>query len=236
MKFCVLTCTGGRPDLFRLCQRYVERQTVKPNAWIVTDDMGGMRPAELPGYAQFHNIDTSKITEGWAKAAPWTWTLVQALGLVPDDHHVVLIEDDDWYGPFYCEFMLEKLAEHDAAQCANLPRYNVPARRWSIDHVAPSTDQFKLVPGIFGCQHKAIGKVVKSISASEWQRFPIHFFNSTQFCGIKGAGYGLPGRRGATSKHSPTHRKTLEARHDPDFRLLRHEVGEDADDYIRMVR
>lgn len=235
MKFCVLTCTGGRPDLFRLCQRYVDRQTVKPDVWIVTDDMGGMPPVSLPDYAQFHNIDTGQIREGWAKAAPWTWTLVQALKLVPADHALIIMEDDDWYGPMYCELMLDQLKNHETAQLANLPRYNVPARRWSIDHVSRNTDKLKLVPGIFGCRYSGIETVIKSISAVHWEWFPIHYFNSTQFCGIKGVGYGLPGRRGATAKHSPTHRKTLMGKPDNDWQLLRHEIGEDADHYIKML-
>src|SRR5688500_12476801 len=91
MRLTAITCTGGRPEAFAFCERWIARQTRQPDEWIVVDDgpvptlttMGQtvlrFEPG-LPGHLSF----SRNVTEG----------VRAATGDV-----IVFPEDDDWFGP-----------------------------------------------------------------------------------------------------------------------------------------
>lgn len=234
MKLCFVTCTGGRPELFALCRRWVERQTLRPDCWVVTTDTGESIDG-LPSYAKFHHVPpTTRFSD--LPVAGARRSLDYALAMVPPGHAVVVIEDDDWYGADYAKHMMEALARHPAAQIDRLPRFILPAKKWSMGHTA-SPDQSRVVPGIFACRPDMIPTFRASLETEPYGRFPIHFFQSTETVSIKGVGFGLPGRTGATTKHQPNHIKTLKANDDPDHKLFRAALGdEDAESYLCLLK
>lgn len=227
MKVCVITCTGGRPELFALCRRWVQRQSVQPNAWIVTNDVDNTVP-QLPGYAT--HIRIQKSGDGCAAAANALHVAIQS---IPKDHDVVVMEDDDWYGYLYIEEMVEHLQDHPIVQLANQPQCNVPASRWKTSPMGDASSR-DIVPAIIGFRGDQSATVLAALRDQAWPRTP-HLVNSSQFVAIKGAGFGLPGRRGATQKHDTNYKKTLRWKADPGHRRFRDYLGDDAESYIRLL-
>jgi hypothetical protein len=43
----LLTVTGGRPEAWGLCKRWMAAQTVQPDRWIIVDDVGDVPEATI---------------------------------------------------------------------------------------------------------------------------------------------------------------------------------------------
>ena len=107
MKLTAITCTWNRPEAFKLCQKYVSRQTRQPDQWLVLDGPGKMGDKVLAA------IEAGKI-EG--DAILWT-------------------EDDDYIFPgwfAWCEKYLDK--GYEVVGQGNAFYYNVTRRWWSNCH------------------------------------------------------------------------------------------------------
>lgn len=222
MKIAAITCTEGRPLLFSRCKIYVERQTRLPDLWLVKtskpEDVG-----ELPPWAKL-------LT--WEAMGPFP-NLVRTLRHVPKDHHVVIMEDDDWYGPKHIETLTDFRGGRLSAAVSQT-RYNVPARKWNSKdppyggpgQVAIHAD---LVQHYADCLTDSVGD---QIPWREEKIVPVH---PTTSVGIKGVGFGLPGLMGKTTKHNPRSAIVEQWIADPEGRKLREWLGEDADFYLDLV-
>ena len=110
MPLTLITPTGGRPEAFALCERWMGRQTYRGDVqWIVVDDC---EEATVVTMGQ----TVIRPQPWWKLGAPTTQyaNVRAALELVKHDK-IVHIEDDDWYGPTYLETTYHRL---DAAASA----------------------------------------------------------------------------------------------------------------------
>lgn len=232
-KVCVVTCTGGRPELFALCRRWVERQTYKPSAWIVTTDLPDT--PDIPDWATLVRVPKYPLEVEHIPVGIAMWALFVALRNVPKDHAVVIMEDDDWYSPDHIAKAVCQLREAPIVQLGLLWRFHLPEARAAKGRPG-NPDQSHLVPGIASFRHDQIGLVSRTIRAGLTWELPIRFYDGKSCVSIKGVGHGLPGRAGATTKHQRDHRKTKRAEPDPGHAKFRRRLGADAEDYLRLLQ
>src|SRR6185369_16758975 len=95
-----ITPTADRPEAFALCERWMARQTIKPDQWIVAD--GGQVPVRCT-MGQTHIHDPRP-----AGAANLAHNLLNAISAVKGEV-VAIVEDDDWYSPKHLETMVRLL-------------------------------------------------------------------------------------------------------------------------------
>lgn len=119
----IITPTGGRPEAFALCEKYMARQSLKPDQWIVVDDypqetictMGQEIIRPEPFWSEGQMTLPRNLLAG----------LNQAKGDI-----VLVIEDDDWYHPDYIKIMAEKLKDHDLVGEGGAWYYNIKNYRY----------------------------------------------------------------------------------------------------------
>lgn len=231
MKFAVVTCTGGRPELFDLCKKWVMRQTRQPDLWIVVTDTGE-EIRDLPSFAEFHHVppmDPSFSGPGYLAPA---WSLFFGLGKVPPGYAAVIMEDDDWYARTHCETLMDHIERGSLVSYGNVVwRFHVPAQRWRLLEGKDPTE------GNVGIHPGAISRYIEgSKVVPRWDPKDGIYQGYTKV-DIKGVGHGLPGRSGATNHHITDHKKARIMRPDPGNLRMRKILGEaDAQDYIRLVK
>jgi hypothetical protein len=131
----LITPTGGRPELIKLCARWMKQQTYKGEVkWIIIDDC-------LPRSTDFITDD---FKENWkiVKIYPEpVWepgqntqarNLKAGIDLVKTltVDSIFIIEDDDYYKPVYLEEMVKQLIGYQAAGEVNTIFYHVPLKSW----------------------------------------------------------------------------------------------------------
>lgn len=121
MKISLITPTCNRQKAIENCERWMARQTVKPDEWIVAD--GGSRPAKL-SMQQIHLHHPQP-----AGADNLTHNILSAIDVVSGDI-IIIIEDDDWYRTDHIERCVEGLEQAPAYGCNWLYYYHVRDRRW----------------------------------------------------------------------------------------------------------
>lgn len=230
MPVAVITPTGDRPECIALLERWMSRQTRQPDLWVVSDN--GDTPATLTMGQKHVRAPFMASRNGIASNS------VNAVSHVPEDHHIVVMEDDDWYPPDYIEkrvAVLEKGA--DLSGSIRGRTYNVRIRHWTeittkgeswsiwgqtairagLKPYVERTLRHVLALGKTPCRHiwEGRGKVPE---------------DAVHHVGIK----GMPGRAGVTKAH----RVSAEwaghwgpTRFDSDLSKLREWVGEDAAAY-----
>jgi hypothetical protein len=231
----LITPTGDRPLAFSLLERYMARQTYAgPIQWIVVDD--GRTPTECTRGQTY-----LRRQPGMPGSESMRANLLATIEHVQHDK-VLVIEDDEWYGPRYVELMAGYLDQADLAGEGPAFYYNV-SLRWYRDmgnngHAALCQTAFRarLLPYLA----HACRKPVKFVDLELWRarRARWKFWEpairrrvwprSGQCVGIK----GMPGRVGISKGHRPPED---EYRQDPDGRLLVELIGaEDADVYLQQ--
>lgn len=233
MKTCVVTCTGGRPELFALCRKWVER--CKPDVWLVGYDDGV--PPDVPDgtllapYSNNHyaRTETTRAHRG----------LSHVLMNVPRDHHVFIMEDDDYYPEHYIWPLYDLLQSGcPLAGPALEVRYHLPQQRFmTLTHgnrQPPAAGATAVHADFLGRYSVALlgphGADHRAWRLIEGGRLTV----DTKRISIKGVGYGLPGRAGATSKHEPTG-KIDTWFGDTNYEMFRNLLNGDADDYISLI-
>lgn len=118
----VITPTHDRPAAWPLLERWMARQTIQPDQWIVADD--GDHPAPLT-MGQEH----LRVCHSHSGARSLSVNLVRAAKVVRGDV-VFVMEDDDYYRADHIEVNLAHLEHADAAGCDVMAYYNVLMRKW----------------------------------------------------------------------------------------------------------
>jgi glycosyltransferase involved in cell wall biosynthesis len=112
----VITCTGDRPEAFALLQKWMSKQTLSPEQWIVVDD--GKTPLQSSEEYEYIRREPTKND--------YTHTLClnfeKALEYVKCDK-IIVMEDDDWYSPTYIDYMFQLLDKADLVGLGNLIFY-----------------------------------------------------------------------------------------------------------------
>lgn len=224
---CAVTCTGGRPELFELTKRWVGHQSRVPDCHVVATDTG-----ELPDLGDnCIHVAVPPIAGNANGAKRAAHALRSALAAVPDGHVAVIFEDDDYYCTDHVERILARLRTAPVACGDTVVRFHLPTARWS----GYSPGAVDALPGTVGLLHESIGMYADSLDMDSVWSPPEGFYPGFTVVQIKGVGYGLPGRSGATTKHRPDHYKTMRMLSDPDHAVFRRLLGKDADHYLRLL-
>lgn len=122
----LITPTGDRPIPFALCERWMKKQTFDGSVqWIVVDD--GAEPT------------TCTLGQQYIRRAPQpddprhtlARNLLTAIPHIRSDK-ILIIEDDDWYSPWYIEKMLPALTDADLVGLRDQIYYRIRDREWRL--------------------------------------------------------------------------------------------------------
>jgi hypothetical protein len=112
----VITCTGDRPEAFALLKKWMNNQIMKPKQWLVIDD--GKVPIKQSSEFEYIRREPTKDD--------YTHTLCLNMEKVLDYvryDKIIIMEDDDWYGPAYIDYMSKLLEGNDLVGFGNLIFY-----------------------------------------------------------------------------------------------------------------
>lgn len=227
----LITPTGDRPICLERCIFYMERQTLKPDQWIIVDD------GDTPSYkGQSDTIDYVRRKYCNDKAKSLTGNLIAACRYIRHNK-VLIIEDDDWYSPNYIEIVSKRLNNVGITGEKQTIYYNVAKRVYrqnqNTKHSSLCATAFH---SRFICKFKKYCEVNRR-SAFVDARFWLYArengipseLSSTSFCvGIK----GMPGRLGIGIGHRPGWSYT----EDRQLAYLRKLIGSDADFYATFFK
>jgi glycosyltransferase involved in cell wall biosynthesis len=223
MRLSIITPTCDQPLGMMLAERYVARQTLQPDEWIVADD--GIVPARLEA-GQTHIVRKRVYEGGQSLAGNMLAALERATGDV-----IVVIEHDDWYAPNHLELCAERLLKAQATGCGWQRYYNVHHKCHRLmknrgSALCNTAFRRGLLPRMQEMAHKAFRERQIGLDRMFWDSLrpdicDIHDQHSV--VGIK----GLPGRPGLGLGHRPDDRWTA----DPRMETLRQWIGEDVENY-----
>ena len=223
MKVSVITPTADRPRGIELCERYMARQTVQPDEWIVAD--GGQTPAPLT-MGQVHLHEPSP-----AGAANLAGNILRALDAVTGDV-VVIVEDDDYYRPDHIGACVAGLKRWPAYGCARLLYFNVEHRCWVQmanrgAALCQTAFRAELIPEMRRAAEQAIAAGSFSIDGLFWASRKHMAGGAQTVIGIK----GLAGTPGLGIGHRPKSKAGRRWRPDPEMKVLRQLIGADVEHY-----
>lgn len=121
----VITPTCDRPVGLALAERWMRRQTVQPDEWIVVD--GGVTPVVCTaGQRHLRRL-------GGVGAVNFVQNLLTGIAAAKGDV-IIYAEDDDWYAPTHIAQMLALLAEPGVLLAGDPVQryYNVQHRRYHV--------------------------------------------------------------------------------------------------------
>lgn len=224
MRISVITPTCDRPAGIALAERYMARQTVQPDEWIVADS--GQLAAPL-------TMGQRHIRQPMPPGARNLASNIIALLDAVRGEAVILWEDDDWYAPDHIEACIEGLCSQAAYGCATLRYYNVAHRmhiRMSNNGAALCQTALRreLVPDLRAAAVAAHAANDFGIDGRFW-RPRRHMARGAQtVIGIK----GLPGTPGLGIGHRPKLAGGRPWQSDKDGNVLREWIGADAESYL----
>jgi len=222
----LITPTCDRPVGIALCERWMTRQTIQPDQWIVAD--GGQTPARL----------TMGQDHVWQKAPAGAGNLAGNILAGIDAARgdmVLIIEDDDYYHADHLAHCVERLKFADACGFGWLHYYHVAARRWiKLPNTGSALCQTglrrKLLPALASAAKAAARAGDYRIDGRFWAGRTALAMGRQTVVGIK----GLPGTVGLGVGHRPfaSGRAWIE---DPEGRILSQWIGADAEPYLRLA-
>lgn len=203
----VVTCTGWRPEAFKLCERHMRSQTYPYDRirWIVVSDDDPKTPTPttmnqiyIPGpliWQEGYNTQRFNMTAGLDKAKEFS-----------DFDHLLIWEDDDFYKNDYISEMVKLLGITDVAGEGAAKYYNLRQKCSTIVQNYAHTSLCQL-----GIRRKAFPILEKALHSGEiyfdttfWSLLHQHpeitsllFVNRNLSIAIK----GLPGRTGIGMGH-----------------------------------
>jgi hypothetical protein len=237
----VITPTGDRPLAFGLLRdRWMPAQTVQPDQWIIVDD--GQKPygtKGLPEYAEYIRREPDCDVGVACKEVPKTYVklahhsigknLMVALDAVRHGK-VFVMEDDDYYSPFYLAYMTGLLNGHDCVGLWGTPYFHLRLKSWRMissrtgcalarmgwkKEFAPRVR--RACPGDVSVDSRICQQ--NKVSLVDGRGLNLH-------CSIK----GMPGRRGAGVGHVDK-----KYTRDSQCEKLRLWCGKDADVYLDLM-
>lgn len=196
----VITPTHDRPEVWPLTERWMARQTLQPDQWIVVDD--GEHPAPLTQGQQHLRTRPSR---GGAKSL--AMNLLAAISKVEGDT-VLVMEDDDYYSPSHIEVCANQLAERRASitGCLTMRYYNVRFRSWlELPNVGSALCNTAFMrqslPMLQRAAEIALARGVYHVDRFFWQSVHNQWIHRIEtVVGIK----GMPGTVGLGMGHRPS--------------------------------
>lgn len=231
----VITPTGDRDAAIRLCIRHMNRQTRKPDRWIIVDDgvSGALeelsRNIEVP-----HEVVRLPPMKGHSLVR----NMRAGLERVPDDAMLCIVEDDDWYGRDYLEHMAAALERSPAAGTWGCFTYNV-ARRCFMHGARVNRHVALHGLAVSGAALAHFRRVVAEARGYSLDRYFCRGWTggfSYSYCAPVVHIAGIPcARRGTTSPHRLGECLGAPWCADPCGEVLRDWVGDDYDAYAAFA-
>lgn len=228
----LITPTADQPTGLALAERYVARQTLQPDEWLVADD--GTVPVTLTR-GQRHLV-RPRAGEG---AASLAGNLLAAIPHATGEI-IAIWEHDDWYPADYLETCVAHLNRSGAWATGTRRQryYHLPSRRWIVmrnvgSALCNTALRAEALPLLALAATSAARAGSYSIDRRFWDRLPASRLNLHDEPGVVGI-KGLPGRPGLGLGHRPDERKRP-WKADPHGEVLRQWVGdEDAAAYLAL--
>lgn len=197
----LITPTGSRPEAFKLCEKFIARQTYKNSIqWIVVDD--GPIPTECTMHQEY--IRGPKI---WREGINTQRPNMEAAYEKIRGEYILIIEDDDWYDPCYIERMVDLLEFYPVVGEGNAKYYHLPSQSYKEMHNYSHASLCQT--GLRYSHRTLLDDAVNSgqlyFDVELWgkvreAKVPSHLFLHENLCvGLK----GLPGRAGIGVGHRP---------------------------------
>lgn len=229
MSVTVLTTACWRPEAWSLCEKYVGRQTVKPDQWLVLDDDEISTVCTMG--QEYHHWPECRGRGSLARK------IRRAIenNLIKGDI-LVIVENDDWYAPDWIEFCLDGLKRAQLFGEGRALYYTVRGRYWfthvNLTHASLcSTAMTRAVYPLLLKQCMASDEPF--VDYLFWPKAPCDKLvadplrspgRKRRTIGIK----AMPGRVGYGGGHRGRDRS---AKDDLDLSYLRSLIGADADAY-----
>jgi hypothetical protein len=222
----LLTATGARPEAFALCERWMAAQDYTGRVrWVIVDDGPDPQPVTLA--RDDWTIDVIRPTPLWEPGQnTQARNLLAGLEVIGEDARVVCFEDDDHYAPDWLTHVDAQLDHAELVGEGMARYYNVALRRGrQLNNQHHASLCSTAVRGrAIDTLREACQLSAQFIDLELWRRHPSrHVFGGHRVTGIK----GLPGRGGIGMGHPPD----FIGSPDPDGRLLREWIGDDAMHY-----
>jgi hypothetical protein len=104
----------------------MKNQTAKPDQWIIVDDgVTEFNEENLPEFSEYYYRIPVRSADKHSIGS----NLEIALRMVKFDK-IIIMEDDDWYSPFYVSFMVELLSKSELAGLWGTNYYHVKVPGW----------------------------------------------------------------------------------------------------------
>lgn len=222
----LITATGGRPDAWALCERWMARQDYTgPVTWIIVDD--GPQPQPVAFQRDGWQVVVIRPSPLWRPGQnTQARNLLKGLDAAGPDARVVIIEDDDWYSPNWLSLAAAGLEQAELVGEPMARYYNVATRAGQqLNNVAHASLCSTAVRGLALARLAEVcRKSPAFIDLQLWRSFcgARVLLGSRSVVGIK----GLPGREGIGVGHAASF-----GRPDPGGELLRQWLGTDAEVY-----
>jgi len=222
----VITPTADRPIGFALAERWMARQTLQPDEWIVAD--GGLQSVRCTMGQRHLHVPAPHGPRNFLG------NLVRGLAHARGDV-IVWWEDDDWYAPTHLERLVAQMGEGVLAAGDDLQQYyNVPNRVWrqfnnqgaSLCQTAFRRELSTRFTEIVQRCHQANGY---GVDAKFWAVVPRRARSLQRHQTVIGM-KGLPGQSGLGIGHRPEG----PWRRDPEYTQLREWIGADVDVYAAL--
>jgi hypothetical protein len=212
----LLTATGARPKAWAICERLMQAQKFDGNGivhWVIVDDGPEPQPITFDRFGW--SVEVIRPTPYWQNGQnTQARNLAAGLAVIPDNHRVVIIEDDDHYAPGYLSAVLEWLDHAELVGESHARYYHIGRQVWK--HCGNDQHASLCSTAVRGSALKLLREIVqqhhKFIDIELWRQFtgPKHLQKTDLCVGIK----GLPGRGGIGAGHRMTgtldqHRETL---------------------------
>lgn len=227
----LLTMTGERPEAFKLCQKWMSRQTYKGKVrWVIVDD--GRTPSEVANVNSKWNIEIIRPEPFWHPGQnTQARNILAGLDVINTDEKLVIIEDDDWYSPKWLETIDSELEKAELVGETHARYYNVSSRKAkrhdnrthsSLCSSAMRGDAIRTLRSV--CRPG-----IQFIDILLWQAHSNNYlFDGSGVVGIK----GLPGRAGIGNGHS----SKFNGKHDAKLEILNSWIGKDVKEYFPLEK
>ena len=181
-KVTVITPTGDRPECLELLRQWVAHQTRQPDQWLIVDD--GKNPVQA--------VPEAHVVHRLRQADDLGCTLGKNLEMAMrfvKHNKIIIMEDDDWYGPDYLKTMASLLDDHELVGIWGTNYYNpkLPGymKMGRNDHASMSQTGFR---------KSFIPKLLRAIPGDCSVDFRIWFsFENGKYIEGKPTGHLIPG-------------------------------------------
>jgi hypothetical protein len=215
----LITPTGDRQEAFRLCERWISQQSYTGEIqWIVVDD--GRRKTNVTQGQEY--VRRKRGLERHSLCA----NLRAAIPLIRGQH-VLVIEDDDYYGPDYISMMVGELQHADLVGEVGAKYYYLRHKSWrhrtneSWASLCRTGFNANVIPMLKACCGSTNHP---SIDLRLWERW-----DGSRFSWVDGSGdfRGCVGIKGVNGRQSRGWKPARDAVTDDGLKVLKRWVGED---------